>query len=456
MNEFEFGNGRRSGNSLYDALYNQRTVVTVVILLGLALAAALILLAKPKYTATATLLMVAESANSLGPAAKPLLATDLPALATSETVLERFRHDIGADVTYDALKTRIRAKVAGDSNIMPVEYTDHTVDGAIRGANLLADDVEAFYRELATKRFDSLIADLQRQTAAHARRLSHLDAAIEAAAKQYPYVDVSPTTTIEQSVYQRLVSLRTERDELLSTVAADKAAASEAQQLVSDAQAPAMRDVVNNDAPYRDLRDQYARDLAQLQRVESYGSASYPGLKELQTIVAREGAGLARARLAAAAAGPGSNLAYATARDAVAKTEAQLQSDASKANVLDSQIAALNEQIGKSGIAVKVAGLRRDRENEQTAYSTLAARLASTVADRAEAASTGSVSVIDRASSASRAVFTTSTYLAAAIVFITLWLAVSLALLRENKKDRFEENEDVIRGIYEAPLVGSL
>ncbi len=462
MTEYgKIGSGRTTGNNLADALYNQRGIVTIVILLGLILAAAVIVLVKPKYVATATILMVAEPPGSANPqvpvtSTKPLLAPDLPALVTSDTVLTRFRQDLNESVSLDGLRKRIHAKVATESNILPIAYTDHTVSAAVAGANALADEVEAFYRELATKRFDSLIADLDRQTTEHARRLAGLDAELQAAARQYPYVDVAPTTTVEQSVYQRLVALRSERDELLSTIAADKAAANGAQRLIADAHAPAMRDIVENDAAYRNLRDQYARDLAQLQRLESYGSASYPGLRELRDIVAREANDLARARMRAAAAGPGANLTYAAASDAVAKADAQLQSDTSKAATLDAQIHALDGQISKGGIAARVASIRRDRENEQTAHATLAARLAATIADRAEAASTGSVTVIDRARSASRAVWTTSTYLATAIAFLTLWIAVSLALMRESKKDRIDDTEGIIRGIYDAPLVGSV
>jgi capsular polysaccharide biosynthesis protein len=51
---------------------------------------------------------------------------------------------------------------------------------------------------------------------------------------------------------------------------------------------------------------------------------------------------------------------------------------------------------------------------------------------------------------------TTSTYLATAIAFLTVWVAVSLALLLESKKERFEDLEDIIRGVYDAPLLGSV
>jgi capsular polysaccharide biosynthesis protein len=404
--------------------------------------------------------MVAEppgsaSSQVTASATKPLLVQDLPSLATSETVLGRFRQDIGASISTDILRSKIRAKVASDSNMMPIQYTDIAPDSAIRGANALADEVETFYRELATKRFDSLIADLEQQTSEHAKRLATLDGDLQNAAQQYPYVDVASTT--DQSVYKRLISLRSERDEAISTTAGDRAAAVGAQQLISNARAPAMRDIVENDAEYRNLRDQYARDVAQLQRLESYGSASYPGLQELRDIVSHERNDLESARNRAAAAGPSANLSYAAARDAVTKANAQLQSDSSRVATLNSQIHDLNQQISKGGIAARVAGIRRDRDNEEAAYSALASRLSTTIANRAEAASTGSLTIVDRANTASRTVWTTSTYVATAIAFLTLWSAVSLALLLEGKQEQLEENaEDVIRGVYDAPLIGSV
>jgi uncharacterized protein involved in exopolysaccharide biosynthesis len=450
---------RNSGNGLYDALYNQRRIVAIVIVVGLILTAAIIALTKAQYSATATILMVAEppeSRNSQVPvtATKPLLAGDLPTLVTSETVLARFRQDIDENITFDALRKRIRARVGSESNIMPVQYTGSSPGAAVRGANSLADEVAVFYRELATQRFDSLIADLQRQTSEHARKLARLDGDLQTAAQKYPYIDVSPT--VEHSVYQRLIALRSQRDELLSTIGGDKAAAKGARRLISNAQAPAMRDIIENDAAYRSLRDQYLHDSAQLKRLQSRYTGTYPEVQDLQQVVAREQAELAQLLARATAAGPAANLTYAAARDATSKADAQLRSDISRVEILNAQINDLNDQISKGGIAAQVARIRRDRDNEQSAYSTLAARLAATVADRSEAASTGSVTVIDHARFASRAVWTTSTYLATAVAFLTIWAAVSLALLLESKKERSGETEDIIRGIYDAPLLGSV
>jgi capsular polysaccharide biosynthesis protein len=457
--EFDMRSLGSSDSNLYDTLVNQRLVVVIVIAVGFIIAGLIFLFSKPQYSATATILMVADSSALPGPQAsvtgtKPLLAQDLPTLVTSDTVLTRIRKDIGENISLITLSSRIRARVANYSNVMPVQYTDTTPDAAIAGANAIADEVEGFYGELATKRFDSLIADLKRQESEHAQRLARLDGELQAAAQQYPYDDVSPT--VQQSVYQRLVALRSETDELRSSIAAERSAVDGTEALISDAEAPAMRDIVENDSVYRNLYDQYSRDFAQLSHLESHWTASYAGLRELRATVARERADLVSVRTRAAAAGLGANLTYAAARDAVAKAETVLQSDTSKLAVLDAQSQDLNGQISKGGIAARVAAIRRERDNEQTAYAMFAARLSTATADRADAASTGSVEVIDRASFAKRVLWTTSTYVAIMVASLTLWAAVSLALLLERKKERFKDSEVEIRDIYEAPLLGSI
>jgi len=456
-------NAQLSLDSVLAALRAQRILILTIVGLGILLGSAAALLVHPKYTAASSVLMVADepesqSSKSLPVAKQPLLSADLPALATSTTVLERLSQDIRWKGTLGGLKGRIRAKATGDSSIMTLQYTAKQSDEAIEGANALADEVVRSYRELATERFDSLIGDLRTELAARRKQLTSLDTQLESFAKDYPYVDVSATqsgSSDPSSVYGRFIALRTERDELQAAVRGDAATAATMSRVVVDAVPSALREIVNNDSVYRTLHDQYARDLAQLKRLESFGTTLYPGLSELRETVAREASGVATARRRAEAAGPLANPNYAQALDAKARADAQLDGDRAKLAGIDMEIAALNADVARNGIANKVARVRRDRQNIELDYAALGERLIKTIGDRAEAASTGSVIVMDRAAYSESAGWSGGKVIAVGLVFFSIWLAVSLALAIEGAHERFGKPGPAER-IYGAPVLGSV
>ena len=445
------------------ALAHQWLLVVCIVALGSVAAVVALVGTHPKYVATTSVLMVAEPPEASNPripttATKPLLSTDLPSLATDATVLDRFRADLGETASFETLRARIRAKVNPDSTVMPVQYTDRTPAAAILGANTLGDEIVRFYRETATSRFDSLIADYQSQLAVRRVQLTRLDGELTAAAQAYPYIDVSSpgaVTNETNSVYNRLIALQTQRDDAHAAVAADAAAAQTTHRLIVDAKPLAERDVVNSDSAYRNVRDQYAKDYAALKKLAAFGSDRYPGIAELRQTVAREAATVAVARRSAAQAGPSANAAYVAALDAQTKADAQYSSDAAKSRAQDQALGALNAQIGHGHVATDVARLRREHYNAESAYATIADRLAKAIADRAEAASTGSVIVLDRAKYAPQVAFAGGAVIAAAIGFLTVWLAVTLAMMVDGRQEWFRDARTV-ESIYNTELIGSL
>jgi uncharacterized protein involved in exopolysaccharide biosynthesis len=102
-----------------------------------------------------------------------------------------------------------------------------------------------------------------------------------------------------------------------------------------------------------------------------------------------------------------------------------------------------------------VARIRRDRDSAQAEYETLASRLSKTIADRAEAGSTGSVVVIDRARFAQKAAWTSGTVLAISILLFAIWIAVTAAVVIDNGQESFRDAES-IESLYGTPLLGVL
>jgi hypothetical protein len=115
--------------------------------------------------------------------------------------------------------------------------------------------------------------------------------------------------------------------------------------------------------------------------------------------------------------------------DEQVKAQAQLESDQAKLNATNASLNQLHAQIGSGNVANDVARIRRDRDNAETAYTALARRLSEAVADRAQAASVGSVIVIDRASFAKPSTFTSGKFIGLALIVLTIWLAITAAVL---------------------------
>ncbi|GAC1442007.1 MAG: hypothetical protein NVS1B2_00780 [Vulcanimicrobiaceae bacterium] len=446
----------RDFRSVLDVLWRRRLELVALLLVALFVTWYSAKHVKPKYSAVSTLLLVAEppDADKMHPTTvqKPLLTSDLPAIVTSETVLSRFREQTGSKLSSDTLRSKIRARVGGDSNLLPIEFSDASDATAISSANALSAQTSRYYREIATSRFDSLVADFSAQLKERAARLRVLDQQLQELAGEYPYVDSKDGTS---SVYDRLVHLRAERAEVAATADGDQAQATETTKRIAQARPLALSDVTNQDQAYRRLSEQYGHDLAAFRHTAAYGAQNYPGLGELQGTVEAESRDVARARNRAAAAGPQANASYVAALADVNKARATAAADRAKLASIDAEIANLDGSLSKGGAAARVAQVRRDRDAAGSAYELLAGRLDKALADRSEAASTGSLVPIDRAAVASRQVWTTSALMVVALGVFSIWLAFSLIFLIEALDVRFRTPSSVER-VFGAPVIGNL
>lgn len=446
-----------SFRSALEVLWRRRIELAVLLIIAMGLTVFSASRVKPKYSATSTVLLVAEPPDNSDrqhptTVQKPLLTGDLPALVMSETVLQRFRDRTHSKLGDGALRSQIRARVGGDSNLLPIEFSDSSSDVAIASANALASETTRYYREIATTRFDSLIADFKSELRMRSEALQGLDHKLQSLAGAYPYVDSKDGAT---SVYDRLVRLRSERDELSATVDADRANAQATSKRIAQARPLALSAVTNEDTAYARLKEQYSHDLTNYLHTASYGSASYPGLLELQATVSTEARDVANARKLAAAAGPETNATYVQALADVNKSQAAYAADQAKLGTVRAELASLEGQLGDGGSATVVSQIRREREAGDAAYALLAARLDQAIANRAEAASTGSLITIDRARVAGRQPWTTASLLVVALGIFSIWLAFSIVFLIESLDVRFRKTSTIER-IFGAPVIGNL
>ncbi len=443
--------------SAIQTLRNQRLIVAVVLCIGLVLAFGSGLRHHPSYTANASVLMVPGSNDDGGSApttmARPLLPDDLPLLVKTSAVLSRVSNDLGR-VSQDNLLRQIRVDVFQNSNVMTIGFQDNTQRRAVNGANAVAQEVVRYYRAIATSRFDSLSADISRQLARRQQQLRRIDTALFRATAAYPYIDDGAAAADDTSLNARMVRLQSERDELLATLTTEVSQAQAAELRLSQTAPLARAQLLSNDAVYSSTRQQYGHDVAQLRREQAQYTAHYPGRAQLQSIISREESGLSddMGRVGSEPLAVAS--AYADALAEHGRAAALVAGDRSKLEQINKIIDGLQQQTSSStAMGTQVNSLRREREAAENAYQLLSTRLTTTLADRAAAASTGSLMVFDRASSAGRSPYSMPALTAAAILIVALWAAITLAFVVEGLDHRFRTPASIEKA-YGSPVLG--
>lgn len=446
--------------SIYEVVAQQRWAVGVVLVLGAILASVLVMRTPPTYTASSSVLMVpaASNDNSGNPVTttRPLLSDDLPLLVQTMGVLQRVSQDMGGSLGPDALFHRIRTQVYQSSNVMTIRFFGTTPKQAVRGANAVADEVVGQYRTIATSRYDTLAADIKRQLDRRRSDLQRLDADLQKAAVTYPYVqDVDvPSSAQGVSVNTRLGQLQSERDELAAKLSGDTAQAGVTSQRESDVTPLARAQAANGDPVYRNLRERYGRDAATFSHEKTEFASGYPGLAELQDIVNREHAALSGLEQHIIGQSLTATQPYADALADENRATSLVANDRAKLDQLDKTIAEAKAELsGSSSARTTISALRRERQSAEAAYQLLSTRLITTLADRAAAASTGSVMVFDHASYAAPSPYTRPVLVTTAVMIVAVWIAISLAFVLEGLARRFRTPLAIER-IYGAPVLG--
>jgi len=434
-------------NTIVQGFKRSSKLVLAILAGGVLLSGIALVKVHTKYIAHVNVLAVDNSANTdaaqqvSSGARNPVLLADLPALAVSTAVLQNASLDLHSRLTPDELRSGVRAGISGGSAILHIDFTSKKPADAVAAANAIAHEIAMDVRTVSTNRYDALIKDLNGQLAVLRLRLESLDTQLDAQAKSYPFVDVKSSSGDGLSVYGRLTQLRSQQDDAEAAVAADQSNLQASSKLIEDAKPVAERDLTENDASYKNLSEQYAKDNEELQHIESFGNSAYPGLQELQQAVASEAQGVAALRKKLLSKNLSANGSYAAANDAIARGNAQLLADKARLASIKADRETLESDIGTGSIASEVARIRRDRDDTDDAYRALATKLSQAEADRAQAAATGSLMIMDRASVAAPQPLSSGKYMAFGILFLTFWLAGSVIfLMNKPEPKRFVHN----------------
>ena len=438
-----------------ETLQRQRIAVLAVLVVGVAL----FIVALPhfrKFNATSTLLAAAPSSQSssvLDPEKDPISSAvglnDLEDLATSSTIIDRVAADLhlsGDDAK--KLSSEVKAKSLFGSDILPVVVSDRSPERAIAAANALAHELAAYSRSISTTRYDQLIADLGRQVEDRRTKLEALDARVQGVTGSNYYISADGGTS---AINTRLIALEAQEQQLQATVDGDTANARAIAKRPMLSEHLAGHEITTQDPAFVALKTQYGKDLAALNNMKAGYTDKYAGIAGLQDTVDREKTSLDGAE-ANVTKDPTQSSAYVTALLDANKAGATLDGDRAQLAAVKDQVSDLNGQLGSSGgQGTQIAELRRERAADEDAFTQLSARLARASADRSQAASIGSVVVIDRAESASPSLLGRPGVLAVAFAFAFIWLAVTLAFVIDGADKRLR-NTTSIEDLYGKPV----
>ncbi len=436
-------------------LRRQWLVVAIVLAIGL-MAYFLLLERMRTYTATASILSVAPSQNAAAldpqkdPTTAAVLPQDLPSLIASSTVVQRVGRDLhlSMDQTF-TLAGEVKARGPSSSNVIPISVTDRNPRRAIAAANAFSFEIQVIEREIATSRYGTLIQDLQSQLRTRRDALAQIDSKLAAVSAQDPYITADAGTT---AINTQLVTTLRQRDALRAAMQGDAAAAQFAAQRPELTRALASREIIEKNPTFNSLREQYGKDLAQLNVARAGYTDQFPGLAGQTEQVGREGQMLSNLQNRETAQLAKSE-SYVAALLDKNKADAAYASDRAQLATFDAVIGDLTQHLDasrSSGLAV--AALRREREAGDQAYARLSDRLANAMADRSQAASIAPAVVIDRATSANPALFSQPRVLGAALAIAFLWLAITLAFLVDASDKRLR-TRTTIEELYGSPVL---
>jgi len=455
---------------IVEAIWRRRLVLCVALVAGAVLSFATIRLVPSKYTAQSSVLMAAEQTVPSDPQAgrspiKPILSSDLPMLATTPTVLSRLAKDLGLQPTPDVLQhlqRRIKARLSVTTSlpsgepaagVLMTTFAAPSEAEALHGANALAQEITTFYRDNSTSRFTALIADLETQLDRRRARLRTIDVRINRIVTANPWLDPRAGSAALAAHYQQLAA---ERAETLATLASDEAAARTYGRRPAESAAAAHRDITESDPTFHNLRDQYARDYAQMVRLRGQYSSAYPGLSEIEGSVANERAAMLAQERKLRGLSPAASPIYVGALDEKTKADSSAAADVAKLRGYDALVGETGAGIQQSQrAATEVVALQRERDAATSAFGVISSRLAEAVADKAEAGSVGSVNVLDQAAYAKPAVYMWPLVVTAFVIVMALAIAAATLVALE-KLDRRFHTTTIIEGVYGIPVVATL
>jgi hypothetical protein len=310
-----------------------------------------------------------------------------------------------------------------------------------------------YYREISTHRYNENERYLDAAVSLQLHRLSALDQKLQNVTARDSYVGSDKAV---DNLTSRLDDLESQRGLAYASLVSDSA-----QSLVAESPSPALKKVIQHevlqgDPLYNNLRDADAKDAAALAIDMSSYTSRYPGRPGEIAKVNAESGELALQRANALNSTDAFSPTEAATVAEQQKVAAIVAGDRARVAAFDGLIADTHrrlDDIPRNG--ADITSLRMQRDAAQAEYVGLSNRRAAAVADRAEAASLGSVVVIDRAVRASAQVGGGSSRLALIVSILILACALGSAFLVDAIDPRLRRG-DQVETLYGQPLITTL
>jgi capsular polysaccharide biosynthesis protein len=431
-----------------ETIGRHRWLVAVVFIV-LMLSALLLVDKIPRsYGASANVLVVNGNSRN-----DPTLSSpDLPSIATSTVVLERVRQHLGLTVPLQVMKHQITAKSPPfKSSIMRIEYSDPSAALAATVANGVADELAHYYNQLSTIRYDNDLLALDGELAKQKAKIESIDARLKASGAVQSSSS-NPDDKDSGNLVDQLNALETQRALATATLQGDSAAA---QAIALDAQTRAdisRREILANDPSYQSLAAGAAKETASLADVRAQYTERYPGLPALQAKVDSLNASVAQEANRALAEPHAFSPALLAALADQRKSEAIVAADRAKVSALNDEVTRQRQQLTEP---VSLELLRLERDGAVAEYRTIAARRATSLADRADALSLGSVVVVDRALASQAQLAIGTRRLIGLIGLLSLILALGSAFLADQLNPRLRRAAQ-IESLYGLPVIATI
>lgn len=422
-------------------------ILVIVVFIGLSILSNYITLKIPKqYVAVANMLVTNGNTRD----DPTLQSPDLPSIATSTVVLSRAQKALDLELSIIALKHRLVVKSpAYKSSILSLNFTDTIPERAVLVANGIADQMAKYFTEISTARFDSDLHALDDELVKQRGLILSIDAKIHAHGDpSIAMLDDRGADTISA----RVATL--ENDTALSeaAVSGDRAHLSAIDAGGQGRATVAKSEILQNDHTYKELQTAVALASSQYESAKATYTNNFPGLAELKIKADRLRSSL-DAEQRSALASPDAFSATALASDNERRNaQATEQADNAKLSNLSNL---LRVQRDRLAALPSLELLRLQRTAAQADYLSISGRRATSLANRADALSLGSVVVVDRAITADAITGFTGLKLTALLVLVALALGIASAFVAEALDPRLRRRNQ-IEDLYGVSVVGSL
>lgn len=425
----------------------EHLLLVIVVFVGLSLLSIYVTSKIPKQYVAGANMLVTNGNTRDDPT---LQSPDLPSIATSTVVLSRAQKALDLNLSILALKHHLFVKSpAYKSSILSLTYSDVVPERAVLVANGIADQMARYFTEISTARFDSDLHALDDELVKQRGLILSIDAKIRAHGD--PSIAVLDDRGAD-TISARVAALENDTALSQAVLSGDHAHLNAYDAGNPGRSSVAKSEILQNDHTYKELQNAVAIASSQYESAKATYTINFPGLSELRTKVERLKASL-DAEKQNALASPDAFSATALAldtehRNALATEQADSAKFANLSNLL-------RVQRDRLSALPSLELLRLQRTAAQADYLSISARRATSLANRADALSLGSVVVVDRAITADAVAGLSGLRLMVILVLVALTLGIASAFIAEALDPRLRRSSQ-IEDLYGISVVGSL